>query len=157
MITNNNWIALTFASIFFILIAKNVFSETAISEKIMCTKSSNVNFRNGPGQQFKILYKVFKKDYPVRIINSIEGWYAVEDFKGDKMWVSSGNLSSKCGRIVKNERSAEVKVKPDENSINLMILESGFILKEIKCYSTWCQIEIEGKLGWILKENVWGV
>lgn len=152
MIIYNNRIRLIFASIFFISLIRPVFAE-----KFLCTKSNNVNFRNGPGQQFAIIYKVFKKDYPVKIINTVEGWHAVEDFRGDKMWVSVVNLSSKCGKIVKNGKNAEVKIQPDENSITLMVLEGGFILEKITCYERWCQVSINNKLGWILKENIWGV
>lgn len=129
----------------------------SLSKKYLCTKYNHVNFRNGPGVKFPILYKVYKKDYPLEIIDTIEGWHAVVDFKGEKMWVSSINLSSKCGGIVRESVKAEVKIKPEEDALTLFILEEGFTIKNLKCYTKWCLVEVEDKSGWVLKSLIWGI
>ncbi len=144
-----------FASFFLIFFA--VSCNPAWATQILCTKSDNVNFRNGPGIKFSIIFKIFKKDYPVSVVETIDAWHAVVDFKGDKMWVSSINLVSKCGGIVKMNAKPEVKIKPQENALTLFALEEGFVLKDITCYKKWCKVKIENKTGWIEEQFVWGV
>ena len=146
----SNIISIFFASVFFVLLTKSVFAA-----EFLCTKYSNVNFRNGPGVKFAIVYKVFKKGYPVKVIDTIDEWHAVEDFKGDKMWVSSSNLASKCGKIVNNAKLARVRFSPEETSPIFAELENGFVINRVKCYKMWCEVTIEGKLGWILRESLW--
>lgn len=138
-----------FASIFF------MFFNKVYADDFLCTKYSNVNLRNGPGIKFTIIVKLLKKGYPLKIIDKIEEWYAVEDFKGDKMWVSSSNLSSKCGAIVKTE--SDLKIKPNAEALSIAIIEEGFIINKITCYKNWCETTIENKTGWILKSSIWGV
>lgn len=149
-----NFKKLFFASVFIYFF--QIFG-VANASTILCTKYNNVNFRNGPSIKFTILYKIFKKDYPVSIIETIDGWHAVVDFVGDKMWVSSGNLSTKCGGIVKKKTNPHVKLMPYKNSFTIFILEEGFILKDIKCYIKWCKVKIDSKTGWIEKLYIWGV
>ena len=153
---NNNVIRFAFASIFFILIAKITLGDK-VEEKFLCTKSNNVNFRNGPGVQFEVLYKILAVKYPLKVIDKADAWYAVEDFMGAKMWVSSVNVYSKCGGIVKNEKKASVRVSPSEDALTLFTLESGFIINNIECYDVWCKVEVENKFGWVMKESLWGV
>jgi hypothetical protein len=64
----SNIISIFFASVFFVLLVKSVFAA-----EFLCTKYSNVNFRNGPGVKFAIVYKIFKKGYPVKVIDTIDG------------------------------------------------------------------------------------
>ena len=138
-----------FASTFFI------FFNKVYANDFLCTKYSNVNLRNGPGTKFTMVAKLLKKGYPLKIIDKIEEWYAVEDFKGDKMWVSSSNLTSKCGAIIKV--NADFKIKPEEGAISIFTLEEGFVVNKIKCYKSWCEATIENKTGWILKSSTWGI
>jgi SH3-like domain-containing protein len=147
-----NILFITFASIFFIF-AKNSFGQE-VKETFKCTKNSNVNFRNGPSVKFAIIYKVFKKGYPVKVIELMDSWFAVEDFKGDKMWVSSVNLTSKCGKIVKKQ--AEIKLTPNNAAPIIATLEEGFIIHEVKCHKKWCEVKMQTKKGWVLKDELWG-
>jgi SH3-like domain-containing protein len=123
----------------------------------MCTNYNNVNLRNGPGVKFPLAFKLMQKDYPLLILESFENWYAVTDFNGDKFWVSSANLTRKCGGIVKLNVSPPVKIKPNKNSVTLFTLQEGFVIKNIKCYEKWCNIKIEDKSGWVEKQFIWGV
>jgi SH3-like domain-containing protein len=148
-----NIIFILFASIFFTLVSKTSYSQT--SGVFKCTKLGNVNFRNGPGLKFAVIYKVFKRGYPLKVVDTIDTWVAVEDFKGDKIWVSSSNLTSKCGKIVSVEK-AEVFLKPDLSSSVLLTLEEGFVLQDITCHYRWCEVKVEGKRGWVLREKLWG-
>jgi SH3-like domain-containing protein len=148
-----NIIFLFFASIFFTLASKTSYSQT--SGVFKCTKLGNVNLRNGPGLKFNIAYKVLARGYPLKIIDTIDTWVAVEDFKGERVWVSSSNLSNKCGKIVNTEK-AEVFLKPSTESGVILTLQEGFILNNINCYNRWCEVKIEDKKGWILSSQLWG-
>lgn len=148
-----NIIFLTFASIFFMVFTKT-YADQNRDEVFKCTKSNNVNFRNGPSVKFAILYKVLKRGYPLKIIETIDDWNAVQDFKGDKMWVSSSNLTSKCGKIVKSLK-ALVRLKPNLNSNVILTLDEGFIIERVKCYQKWCEVTIENRKGWVESEDLW--
>jgi SH3-like domain-containing protein len=147
-----------FASIFFtsfIMLCFMLTSKANEEGAFLCTKSDNVNGRNGPNTNFAIMYKISQVNYPVKVIKKIENWFAVEDFKGDKMWISASNLKSKCGKIIKINHTAEVKIKPDIKSNTILNLGEGFIVNNAKCYQVWCYIKIDNKKGWILKEKIW--
>lgn len=147
-----NTVFTIFASIFFTFFTKVVYAK---NEVFLCSKSQNVNARNGPSTQFSVIYKITKQGYPVKVIEKVDHWYAVEDYKKDKMWISSSNLSAKCGKIVKMGHNAEVKIKPDISSNTLFILEEGFVIEKIKCYTTWCNVKIENQSGWVLEKDLW--
>lgn len=147
-----NIIFLIFASTFLIFFNKNV---NAKEEQFLCSKSQNINARNGPSIKFAIIYKIAKKGYPLKVIEKVDHWFAVQDFKQDKMWISSSNLTSKCGKIIKMNHKAEVKMKPDLNSQTILFLEQGFVINKIHCYQTWCSVKVSNKKGWILKSDLW--
>ncbi len=147
-----------FASIFFaVLTLLLLISSSQANEEgtFLCTKSDNVNGRNGPNTNFAIIYKISQVNYPFKVIRKIENWFVVEDFKGDKMWISASNLTSRCGKIIKLNHTAEVKIKPNIKSNTILNLGEGFIIKNAKCYQEWCYIKIDNTKGWVLKDSIW--
>lgn len=126
--------------------------------KIVCTKSFHSNFRKGPDINFPIEFEILKSGYPLKVLKYADTWYAVEDFEGRIAWVGRVNIRAKCGGIVKSQGFSSVYFMPNVNSKMLFSLEKGYILHNIECITEkWCKLKIKNKIGWIEKQNVWGV
>ena len=149
-----NIIFVIFASIFLFIFTKLSYASNSVPT-YLCSKTQNINARNGPSTQFAIIYKISKIGYPFKVIEKVDHWFAVEDFKQDKMWISGSNLTSKCGKIVKLNNKAKVFSSPNVNSNTIFFLEEGYIIRNIKCYKAWCNLKINGQSGWIVKSELW--
>ena len=124
--------------------------------KYLITKYNEVNVRNGPGLNNLILFKIFKKSYPLQVVEEFEGWYRVVDFDNRKGWVSKTQLSKRSAAIV-IKSSEKIFKFPNSNSKVIAIVKKDYVFKIEKCRKKWCKMSNEIISGWILKKSLWGV
>tara|TARA_B100000886_G_C20187496_1_gene392826 strand:+ start:166 stop:630 length:465 start_codon:yes stop_codon:yes gene_type:complete len=124
-------------------------------EVFMSTKFDKVNVRKGPGLKYDIIYQFLIVGVPLKIKKEFENWKMVEDYEGGIGWIAKSQLTNKrYGMTLKDE--CYVKLLPDNNVKNFLILKKKVIFNVLKCRKDWCKIEIQNKKGWIRKEDFWG-
>ena len=138
--------------------------------RFVSLKSSETNLRSGPANHYPIKFTYKKKHYPMEIVAEFEHWRLLSDQDNSQGWVHQSLISGVRYVLIKNNhmgtKSLSYKVPegqaiilrlPDESSYPIIRAEIGVIAKLKKCIEDWCQVELNGKRGWIAKINLWGV
>jgi SH3-like domain-containing protein len=117
--------------------------------------SDRVNLRFGPGEQYPIQWILAREGLPVEIIEEFDTWRKVRLHDGDQGWVHGSLLSSRR-TIVVAEQIRELRRAPDTSARVLLRAEPGVIGELLDCDGNWCEIEIDGRRGWLERDAFWG-
>lgn len=116
-----------------------------------------VNMRVGPSQEYKIEWVYQRKGLPVKVVRVHEGWRLVQDHEGTQGWVSASQLSPKLGVLVIGEGLADIREEASSSSSLRWRAEPGVVGDFLRCRENWCEIDVEGRKGWVLQDRLWGV
>jgi len=126
-------------------------------------KADNVNVRNGPGRDHKILWAFKQVGLPIKIVSEYENWREIEDQAGSRGWIFHSLLS---------RRRTAITLDPDEKGVSyfslfedsskssaqIAKLSKGVIVHVISCTGDWCEVSVNKKLrGWIPQDLIWGL
>lgn len=128
--------------------------------RFVSLKSSRVNVRRGPGQDYDVAWVYVRAGMPVEIIQEFENWRRIRDWEGDEGWVFHSLLSGRRTVMVAPwERSSQASLRRaagmDSNVV--AYLEPGVVAEASQCNGAWCRIRGEGFDGWIEQDGLWGV
>ncbi len=117
--------------------------------------ASQVNMRTGPGEQYPINW-VYKREFlPVEIVQEFGPWRKVKDMDGIEGWVNGNLLSDQRTGVVLGQTRL-LYSSNDAASRPLYRIEKGVVAKIIVCDEGWCQLNADGKTGFILRQQIWG-
>lgn len=117
--------------------------------------SAEVNMRTGPGESYPIDWIYKRNKLPVEIIQEFNSWRKVRDAEGTEGWILSSLLSSERTALVRFQQRV-LYAEPDANGRKVWRVEPGVVADVIICEDAWCQLSIDGRTGWILREHIWG-
>ena len=118
-------------------------------------RNDKVNLRLGPSFEYpiKIFYK--KKFLPVEVYETYENFRKIKDHENNVGWVHISQLSKKKAAIVIKKsivfKNSTLFSKP------LVLLNQGRLCLVTKCSKDWCKIKVKQYVGWVKKENLWGL
>jgi SH3-like domain-containing protein len=115
-----------------------------------------VNMRVGPSAEYPVAWVYARKGLPVKVVRIREGWRLVEDHEGTQGWVSASQLDPARGGLVIGTGLAEVRAAADPASAVRWRAQPGVIARLKKCNAGWCEVDIEGRKGFIAAERLWG-
>lgn len=152
-------------------LAKDTGKETGLPlPRFVSLKSNKSNLRNGASIKNAIKWTYLKKGYPMEVIAEFENWRKLRDIDGTEGWINENLITGKRNAVIignklkTNPRSYNLKQQemllfraPDENSYPTVKVEFGVIGSIKKCEIDWCKIKVENYIGWIRKDNLWGV
>lgn len=118
--------------------------------------TDEVNVRSGPGIRYPIRTIIRKQGLPVEIIREFDVWRQVRDREGEDGWVHKSMLSGKRAVIVMGEVEPLLR-KPEAEARAVARLEPGVVAALETCKGEWCEIEVGGYGGWMMREKLWGV
>ena len=95
---------------------------------------------------------------PIEVIAEYDTWRKVQDWQGTQGWVHQSMLSGQRAFMVTN-KIRTLRSKPNAKSTELAKLEPGVIGRVLICEfgSTWCQVEVSDREGWLRRVDFWGV
>lgn len=117
--------------------------------------AERVNVRFGPGRQYPINWVFSRQGLPLEIIDEFDTWRKIRDHEGEEGWVHSSLLSSRRTVMV-FEIVREVRRTPEPESRIVLRAEPGVIGLLFDCEVDWCRIEIDGRRGWLRRDEFWG-
>lgn len=122
-------------------------------------RNDTVYMRAGPGERFPIEWVYERKDLPVKIIDSFEHWYKIEDVDGNQGWVHKRMLSGKKTALTPKDKKTALYKKNNAQSKVLAYFEGQVIVKIIDCKSDslFCQVKYDDLKGYILKNSLFGI
>ena len=115
-----------------------------------------VNMRVGPSGEYPVAWVYLRKGMPVKVIRIREGWRLVEDHDGTQGWISASQLDLARAGLVIGTTPAEVRAQPSPGAPVKWRAEPGVIAKMKKCRAGWCEVDIEGRKGFVSADRLWG-
>ena len=112
---------------------------------------------DAPSQRGSKLF-VIRRDTPVEVVVSLEGWSKVRDAAGGLAWIEKKYLSEKRSVIVTVEQ-AEVRQKAEEGSLLVFEAERNVALEYLETVpGGWIRVRHrDGQSGFVRANQIWGL
>jgi SH3-like domain-containing protein len=132
--------------------------------RFVSLKSAKINVRRGPGNDNQITWVFKRKGLPVEIIAESGRWRKIRDHDGATGWVWHAMLDGRRSAIVMGKPDTASKIadavplftEPSEKSKVVAFAEVGVIARLPFCQDLWCELEVNGYEGWVLRSEIWG-
>ncbi|CAK0747157.1 hypothetical protein WCLP8_1780016 [uncultured Gammaproteobacteria bacterium] len=119
-------------------------------------RSGEVNVRTGPGMSYPVEWVFLKREMPVEITAEFDTWRRIRDVEGSEGWVHQSMLSGRRSVLVRGEvRTLRREPRPD--AVAVARVEPGVIGMLARCRAEWCEVDLGGYRGWLLRAQVWGI
>ncbi len=115
-----------------------------------------VNMRVGPSAEYPVAWVYLRKGLPVKVVRIREGWRLVEDHEGTQGWIAASQLDPARAALVTGAAPAEVRAEPKAASALRWRAEPGVVMRLKTCREGWCEVDIEGRKGWVSAARLWG-
>lgn len=111
---------------------------------------------DAPSQRGSKLF-VVRKETPVEVVVSLEGWAKVRDAEGGLAWIERKFLADRRMVIVTAER-ADVRLKADESSSLVFEAEKNVALEYVDAApGGWVKVRHrDGSSGYVRANQIWG-
>lgn len=115
-----------------------------------------VNMRVGPSERYRIDWVYHREGLPVKVIRLQQGWRLIEEPDGTQGWVFNQLLSLRRTAIVIGDGEASLRELPEDGANLLWKVEPGVTGRLAECREGFCELEIDGRIGWIAQDRLWG-
>lgn len=120
------------------------------------TKSSRVNMRVGPGNNYKIIWTYTKKAFPLKVVAEFDFWRKVQDVDGAEGWVHRSMVMPGRSVFFSEKITSFYENMNDETPV--CYVERGVVgtvLSEEK--QGWVKVKLPTIKGWVRKKSLWGI
>jgi SH3-like domain-containing protein len=119
-------------------------------------RADEVNMRVGPSQDYQVDWVYKRKGLPVKVVRVVEGWRLVQDPDGTQGWIVARLLNPQRTAIVAAGDLAGMYEEPNAASKLKWNLEPGVVGILGDCDNNWCQMDVDGRRGWVNESRLWG-
>jgi SH3-like domain-containing protein len=112
--------------------------------------------RTGPGQNYPATWLYVRADLPIKVVETYPNWRKVQDPAGETGWMLQRLLSDTRTAIVTGAEPRPMHQSPDGGAPVRFRAEPGVVGRLSKCAGEWCQIDVDGRQGYIRTAHVWG-
>lgn len=139
-----------------LLLAATAFSMSANAIEYRTVDAVTVLY-DAPSQRGSKLF-VIRRDTPVEVVVSLEGWSKVRDAGGGLAWIEKKYLSEKRSVIVTVDQ-AEVRQKAEEGSPLIFEAERNVALEYLETVpGGWVRVRHrDGQSGFVRANQIWGL
>ena len=118
--------------------------------------SEEVNMRTGPSERYPIEWTYYRDGMPIKVIRFHQGWRYVEEHDGTRGWMYAELLSRQRTALVVGEGLAPMRGGRSESAELWWNLEPGVVGELGDCLEGWCNLNVEGRRGWVQADRLWG-
>ena len=118
--------------------------------------ASAARMRTGPGEQYPAIWLYSRAGLPVRVVGTYPDWRKIRDPDGAEGWVFAKLLASKRTAMVVGA-ARELRASPDPGAAVRYRAQPGVIGTIANCASGWCELDVEGRKGYVETGALWGV
>lgn len=123
--------------------------------RFVTLRSAEINVRTGPSTTYPVEWVFVRKEMPVEIIQEFDTWRRIRDWEGSEGWVHQSMLSGKRGLVVMGDvRTLREEPRPEAPVVARA--KPGVMGSLHKCQGEWCEVELKGYKGWMLRAEFWG-
>ena len=129
--------------------------------RFVSLKSSRVNVRVGPGEDYQIAWVFVKSGLPIEVVQEFDNWRQIRDADGETGWVFQSLLSGKRTAVVapwaKQSGPRPIRASSAPDAAIAAFLEPGVRVDVKRCEGDWCRVSGTSFVGWIDRKQLWGV
>lgn len=120
-------------------------------------KFGEVNARNGPGEDHRILWVYRAKGLPVQVVAETREWRKVCDPDGQTAWVRSRVTDGRRSVMRTASDRLALHAAPKAEARITAYLNGRSVAALDKCKDGWCRLKTPQAKGWVSQSEVWGV
>ena len=151
--------ALAFAAI----LLATVLSPTAEAQQERKTpywasvSASEAMMRTGPAKTYPAKWLYRRADLPIKVLEVYPSWRKVQDPDGETGWMLVNLLSDTRTGVVRGDEPRPLHEAANAGSPVRYLAQPGVVGRLKTCSGDWCEFEVGGRRGHILKGHIWGV
>ena len=142
---------------FVAVIADTAHAQTSEMPHWRTLRFDEANMRVGPSREYKIEWVYRRRGLPIVVLRQRDGWLLVRDHEGTQGWLASTQTSSTLGGLITGDGLAEMRAEPDMSSAVNFRAEPGVVGAIKECTDTHCELDVDGRIGWVDRTRLWGV
>jgi SH3-like domain-containing protein len=119
--------------------------------------ASKAMMRTGPGRNYPATWIYLRPDLPIRVIETYPNWRKVQDPDGETGWMLQRLLSDTRTGLVTGDEPRPMHETRDTGSRVRYLAEPGVVGRLSRCSGGWCQLDVNGRQGYIRTEHFWGI
>jgi SH3-like domain-containing protein len=123
--------------------------------RFVSLRSRETNARRGPGTEYRKDWVYQMAGLPVQVVDEWGHWRRVVDSEGEGGWVYHALLSGRR-TVVITAGMATLRDRPVETAVPVAKAERGVVAGLLRCEKRWCEVEIDGLNGWVMRQDLWG-
>ena len=141
--------------LFLVMLAAGGFSLPASAIEYRSVNAATVLY-DAPSQRGVKIF-VIKRDTPVEVVVSLEGWSKVRDADGGLAWIEKKFLGDKRAVIVTADR-AEIRQKANEEAPVVFAAEKNVAMEFLELApGGWVKVRhSDGQSGFVRANQIWG-
>ena len=112
--------------------------------------------RSGPGKNFPGRWLYRRADLPIKVLEVYPSWRKIQDPDGATGWMLVNLLSDTRTALVRGTEPRPLREAPNDGSRVLFRAAPGVVGRLSNCAADWCQIDVQGRRGYIRKDHFWG-
>lgn len=124
--------------------------------RFVSLRAPKANLRTGPGVRYPIDWVYTRPGLPLEIIGEFETWRRIRDWDGSTGWIHQSMLSGERRALVLAQQRL-LRREPETGAAGVALIEPGVTGTLRRCADAWCQVEVKGFEGWVLRDEIYGV
>lgn len=117
---------------------------------------NEINARNGPGEDHRILWTWRAKGMPVEVIAETSDWRRVRGPDGAPGWVHKRGLTGTGSVMRIKPGEVALLAEPEDGARTVAWLRPNAVAMLEKAQGDWRQVKAGGRKGWVRAGEVWG-
>jgi SH3-like domain-containing protein len=119
-------------------------------------RAGRAYMRAGPGKEYPVIWEFVRPGTPLEVVSEWNVWRKVRDADGTEGWMDRAMLSTdRTIQITRQMR--DLRARPDLSSPIVLRAEPGVVMRVTMCADRWCRVEGQGRSGYLLREQGFGV
>ncbi len=118
--------------------------------------NNEMNARNGPGEDHRILWTWHARGMPVEVIAETTDWRRVRGPDGVPAWVHKRGLSGELTVMRVKPGQTPIRAAPKADARVVAWLKPSAVAALEESEGDWRKVKAGGRTGWIPASEVWG-
>ena len=118
--------------------------------------ASEALMRTGPGKNYPAKWLYRRADLPIKVVEVYPSWRKIQDADGESGWMLVNLLSDTRTGLVRGDEPRPMRKAPSGDARVLFLAAPGVVGRLSNCTGDWCEFDVGGRRGHILREHFWG-
>jgi len=124
--------------------------------RFVALKSGEVNARNGPGLDQRILWVWRVRKMPLLVVAESRDWRKVRGPDGGEAWLKEQMVDGSRTAMRAKPGDLPLLAEPKAGARVVAYLRSGAVASQLKAEGGWSKLEAGGESGWAPDAELWG-